>query len=113
MAVVSVAILVNFHLKNQPTPFEESLSHPLGIIFWVLSLACLVAGLGIYMRTVTKYARRRAMVQTGMKTQIVFGLVSTAIIAACALFLGAEVQASRERATTSASSQYSYVGFVG
>lgn len=97
MAVVSVAIFINFHLKNQPTSFEQKLSHPLGIIFWLLSLACLASGIGIYMRTVTKYARRRALVQSGIKTQIIFGVVATAIIAACALFLGAEVQASRGR----------------
>ena len=97
LAIVAVAIFVNFHLKNQPTPLEERLSHPLGIIFWLLSLACLATGLAIYMRTVTKYARRRAIVQTGMKTQVVFGVVTAAIIAACGLFLGAEVQASRDR----------------
>ncbi|ETI20783.1 hypothetical protein G647_07125 [Cladophialophora carrionii CBS 160.54] len=96
MAIVAVAILVNFHLKNQPTALERRLSHPMGIIFWVLSLACLVTGLAIYMRTVTKYAKRRALVQTGMKTQAVFLVVSAAIIAACALFLAAEVQASRQ-----------------
>ncbi|OAP64906.1 hypothetical protein AYL99_00878 [Fonsecaea erecta] len=102
MAVVAVAICINFHLKSQPTSLEERLSHPLGIIFWVLSLACLASGLGIYMRTVTKYARRRALVQTGVKTQIIFGVVSTAIIAACALFLGAEAQASRQRRAAAA-----------
>jgi uncharacterized membrane protein YidH (DUF202 family) len=97
MAIVAVAILVNFHLKHQPTALEQRLSRPMGIIFWVLSLACLATGLGIYMRTVTKYAKRRALVQTGMKTQAVFLVVSAAIITACALFLAAEVQASRER----------------
>lgn len=97
MAIVSVAIFINFHLKHEPTPLEQRLSHPLGIIFWVLSLACLVSGMGIYMRTVAKYARRRALVQSGIKTQIIFGVVATAIIAACAVFLGAEVEASRTR----------------
>jgi uncharacterized membrane protein YidH (DUF202 family) len=95
LAVVSVAILINFHLKHQPTELEQRLSHPLGLIFWVLSLACLVTGIGIYMRTVTKYAHRRALVQTGVKTQIIFGVVATAIIATCAVFLGAEAQANR------------------
>jgi len=97
MAVVSIAILINFHLKHQPTELEKRLSRPLGAIFWVLALACLVSGMAIYMRTVTKYAHRRALVQTGVKTQVVFGVVATAIIAACAVFLGAEAQASRLR----------------
>lgn len=97
MAVVSIAIFVNFHLKHQPSSLEARLSHPLGIIFWVLSLACLASGTANYMRTVTKYAGRRALVQSGIKTQIVFGVVATAIVAACGLFLGAEAQASRLR----------------
>ncbi|KAK5034508.1 hypothetical protein LTS07_003429 [Exophiala sideris] len=97
MAVVAVAIFVNFHLKHQPSVLEQRMSRPLGIIFWVLSLACLVSGMANYMRTVTKYAGRRALVQSGIKTQLVFGVVATAIVAACALFLGAEAQASRSR----------------
>ena len=95
MAIVSVAILMNFHLKNQPTDLERRMSQPLGLIFWVLAGACLVTGVGIYMRTVTKYAHRQALVQSGVKTQVVFGVVATAIIAACAVFLGAEAQASQ------------------
>lgn len=97
LAVVSVAILINFHLKHQPSQLELRVSHPLGLIFFVLSLACLVSGAANYIRTVAKYARRQALVQSGAKTQMVFGVVATAIIAACAVFLGAEVQASRVR----------------
>lgn len=97
LAVVSVAILINFHLKSQPTNLEVRLSHPLGFIFWILALACLTTGCGIYMRTVTKYAHRRALVQSGVKTQFIFGVIATAIIAACAVFLGAEVQAQQLR----------------
>lgn len=97
LAVVSVAILINFHLKSQPTDLEVRLSHPLGIVFWCLALACLATGCGIYMRTVTKYAHRRALVQSGVKTQFIFGVTATAIIAACAIFLGAEVQARQLR----------------
>jgi uncharacterized membrane protein YidH (DUF202 family) len=91
--IVSVAILINFHLKHQPTPIEKKVSFPLGLIFWLLSLACLVNGFANYIRTVAKYARRRALVQSGVKTQIVFGVVATAIIAACGVFLGVEAQA--------------------
>lgn len=97
LSVVAVAILINFHLKSQPTDLELRLSHPLGITFWVLALACLATGCGIYMQTVAKYAHRRALVQSGVKTQFIFGVVATAIIAACAIFLGAEVQAQRLR----------------
>jgi uncharacterized membrane protein YidH (DUF202 family) len=92
LSIVSVAILINFHLKHQPTSIEKKVSFPLGLIFWILSLACLVNGFANYIRTVAKYARRRALVQSGVKTQIVFGVVATAIIAACGVFLGVESQ---------------------
>ena len=97
LAVVSVAILLNFHLKSQPSDLEQKLSRPLGVVFWCLSLACLATGCGIYMETVTKYAHRRALVQSGVKTQFIFGVVASAIIAACGVFLGAEVQQQRNR----------------
>jgi hypothetical protein len=71
MAVVSIAIVICFHLKQQPTPLERRMSQPLGIIFWLLSLACLCLGFGNYMKTVNKYGRRVAIVQAGWKTQSV------------------------------------------
>ncbi|KAF2145442.1 uncharacterized protein K452DRAFT_243474 [Aplosporella prunicola CBS 121167] len=87
MAIVSVAIVISFHLKHQPSDLERRLALPFGLIFWVLSLACLVSGLANYINTVTNYSRRAALVQSGWKTQIVFTVVATAIVAACILFL--------------------------
>jgi hypothetical protein len=87
---VSIAILINFHLKHRPSALEKKVSMPLGIIFWFLALASLVSGFANYVRTVAKYARRDALVQSGIKTQVIFGIVSTAIIVACILFLGIE-----------------------
>ncbi|MCJ1399860.1 hypothetical protein MMC11_003063 [Xylographa trunciseda] len=71
MAVVSVAIVVSFHLKNQPTAIERQIALPVGLTFWALSLACLASGAANYVQTVRKYARRRALVQSGWKTQVV------------------------------------------
>jgi len=71
MTIVSIAIVVSFHLKSQPSRLELRLAKPLGIIFWLLSLACLALGFGNYIQTVTKYSRRAAIVQTGWKTQSV------------------------------------------
>ena len=90
MAIVSVAIVISFHLKHQPsdlgsvpipccytmqrlifTCLERRLALPFGLIFWVLSLACLISGLANYINTVTNYSRRAALVQSGWKTQIV------------------------------------------
>lgn len=90
LAVVSIAILVNFHLKHQPSPIEKKVSMPLGFIFWFLALVSLVSGFANYVRTVAKYARKDALVQSGLKTQAIFGIVSGAIVAACILFLGIE-----------------------
>lgn len=71
MAIVSVAIIISFHLKNQPTKAEKRISLPVGLVFWVLSIACLVIGCENYVKTVTKYSRRTALVQSGFRTQIV------------------------------------------
>ena len=98
MAIVAVAIFVNFHLKNQPTPLEERISHPLGIIFLLLAMACLAAGFANYVKTVAKYARKAALVQSGVKTQIVLGVVSCAIVAACGVFLASASQQARMKA---------------
>jgi hypothetical protein len=71
MSIVSVAIIISFHLKNQPTTLELRMALPLGIVFWVLGVACLAVGFGNYIKTVTKYSRRMALVQAGWKTQLV------------------------------------------
>ena len=71
MSIVAVAIVISFHLKSKPTPLELRMAKPLGIIFWVLSVACLCLGTGNYVKTVNKYSRRAAIVQTGWKTQSV------------------------------------------
>lgn len=48
MAVVSVAIVLSFHLKNEPSEFELRMAQPLGIIFWILAVCCLFLGVGNY-----------------------------------------------------------------
>lgn len=71
MSIVSVAIIISFHLKSEPTSIEKRIALPVGLIFWLLSLACLGSGLANYVKTVTKYSRRQALVQSGWKTQVV------------------------------------------
>ena len=71
MSVVSIAIVISFHLKSQPTSIERRVALPFGMLFWLLSLACLASGFANYVSTVTKYSRRQALVQSGWKTQIV------------------------------------------
>lgn len=71
MAIVSVAIIISFHLKNQPTKAEKRIALPVGLVFWILSIACLVIGCENYVKTVTKYSRRTALVQSGFRTQLV------------------------------------------
>ncbi|KAG9542900.1 hypothetical protein KCU71_g16596, partial [Aureobasidium melanogenum] len=95
MAVVSVAILISFHLKSQPTPLERRIALPFGIIFWFLALACLASGTANYIKTVQKYSKRQALVQTGWKTQVVFTIVATSIVAACVLFLSTNAGARK------------------
>ncbi|KAF3768048.1 hypothetical protein M406DRAFT_40473, partial [Cryphonectria parasitica EP155] len=76
MAIVAVAIVLSFHLKSRPSAAELAMARPLGVVFWLLSVACLLVGLGNYIQTVNKYSRKIAIVQTGIKTQ----LVSTATL---------------------------------
>ncbi|KAF2667608.1 hypothetical protein BT63DRAFT_426462 [Microthyrium microscopicum] len=87
MAVVSVAIVMSFHLKTKPSQAELRVALPFGILFWLLSLACLMSGLANYVRTVMRYSERQAIVQSGWKTELVFTVVAVAIVAACVLFL--------------------------
>ncbi|KAI4100466.1 MAG: hypothetical protein L6R37_005456 [Teloschistes peruensis] len=65
MAIVAVAIVLSFHLKNEASAIEKRIAVPVGLIFWILSFACLVNGCANYVKTVTKYGRRRALVQSG------------------------------------------------
>jgi hypothetical protein len=113
MAIVSVAIVLSFHLKAKPSNLgkhfatsvkkgteqttdvqivEKRFALPLGIIFWLLSMACLVSGLSNYINTISRYCKRAALVQSGWKTQIVFTVVSSAIVATCVLFLSVNAE---------------------
>lgn len=71
MAIVSVAILISFHLKAEASALEKRIALPFGLVFWLLSMACLAAGLNNYIKTVTRYSRRQALVQSGTGTQLV------------------------------------------
>lgn len=50
MAIVAVAIVLSFHLRSEPSPLELKIAKPLGITFWVLAAACLMVGVGNYIR---------------------------------------------------------------
>jgi hypothetical protein len=84
---VGYVVLLPYLLLLIDHVLEKRIALPLGIVFWILSLLCLSSGLANYIQTVTRYSKREAMVQTGWKTQIVFTVVSTSIVAACVLFL--------------------------
>lgn len=79
MSVVSIAMIVSFHLKHQPTSVEKHAAVPVGMLFWALSMACLASGCANYVKTVTKYSRRQALVQNGWKTQMVGSLCLDAL----------------------------------
>ncbi|OKP02510.1 hypothetical protein PENSUB_7043 [Penicillium subrubescens] len=87
LAIVSLAIIISFHFREQPSGLERRMALPLGIIFWLLSLTCLVNGFFNYARTVMKYSRKAALVQSGWKTQVVMTVIGTVILGSCILFL--------------------------
>ncbi|KAL2761154.1 hypothetical protein ACRALDRAFT_2016023 [Sodiomyces alcalophilus JCM 7366] len=68
MAVVSVAIVLSFHLKTQPTDLELRMARPLGATFWALSVCCLFLGVGNYSN---RSKRRMADVCIKKRTQLV------------------------------------------
>ncbi|KAI1503866.1 hypothetical protein F5X99DRAFT_78172 [Biscogniauxia marginata] len=87
MAIVAIAIVLSFHLKSRPSQLELRMAQPLGIIFWVLSVACLAVGLGNYIKTVNKYSRKAAIVQTGWRTQSIMSLIALSIVGTCVVLL--------------------------
>ncbi|TEA18431.1 hypothetical protein C8034_v011041 [Colletotrichum sidae] len=87
MAIVSVAIVLSFHLKSEPSQLELRMAKPLGVIFWCLAVSCLCLGLGNYIKTVNKYSRKAAIVQTGWRTQLVLSFVALSIVGTCVVLL--------------------------
>lgn len=70
---------------------------PLGIVFWLLSLSCLVLGFGNYIKTLDKYSKKVAIVQTGWRTQSIMSLITLSIIGTCVILLVTEkVEANGE-----------------
>ncbi|KAK0715720.1 hypothetical protein B0H67DRAFT_490207, partial [Lasiosphaeris hirsuta] len=103
MAIVSVAIVLSFHLRQTASDIELRLAMPLGGIFWVLSVACLGVGVSNYINTVNKYSRRAAIVQTGWKTQIIMAIIALCIIASCVTLL--VINRLNERSDSGANTQ--------
>lgn len=56
MSIVSVAIVLSFHLKSEPSEIELRMAKPLGIIFWCLAVACLCLGIGNYISKFLSFA---------------------------------------------------------
>ena len=61
MCVVSVAVILSFQLKTQPSAIERRIAMPLGIVFWLLSLVSLVTGLSTYLKTCARPSRPSAL----------------------------------------------------
>ncbi|EAW06786.1 DUF202 domain-containing protein [Aspergillus clavatus NRRL 1] len=94
LSIVSIAIIISFHFRSKPTGLERRMALPLGIIFWVVSLMCLANGFANYVRTVNKYSRKAALVQSGWKTHLTVTVVGVIIFGSCILFIatGAETR---------------------
>ncbi|KAL4886662.1 hypothetical protein BJY04DRAFT_76204 [Aspergillus karnatakaensis] len=87
LGVVSIALLMSFHFGSQPSSLERKMSLPMGIVFWVLALVSLGNGLANYIKTVKKYSRKVALVQSGWKTQLTFVVVGGVILGSCIVLL--------------------------
>lgn len=80
MATVSVAIVSSFHLKHEPSDIERRIALPVGVIFWLLALSCLVAGTAKYANTVTQFNRNHALAQHGWKSHLVCTCVTEIMV---------------------------------
>ncbi|KID79106.1 DUF domain-containing protein, partial [Metarhizium brunneum ARSEF 3297] len=87
MAILSVAITLSFHINSKPTDLERRISKPLGAIFWVFSVVMLGLGLANYIKTVNKYSKKAAIVQTGWRTQLILGTLAFCIIGSSIVLL--------------------------
>jgi uncharacterized membrane protein YidH (DUF202 family) len=87
MSIVAVAIVLSFHLRKTASDIELRMAKPLGAIFWVLSVSCLGVGIANYTKTVNKYSRRAAIVQSGWKTQTVMAAIAMCIFGSCVTLL--------------------------
>ncbi|OJD15221.1 hypothetical protein AJ78_04520 [Emergomyces pasteurianus Ep9510] len=90
LSIVACAIIMSFHFRYKPSELELRMALPLGIIFWILSFVCLCSGFATYIRTMTKYSRHAALVQSGWKTQVVFTVVAVSIIGTCIILLSTD-----------------------
>ncbi|TQN66259.1 hypothetical protein CSHISOI_09178 [Colletotrichum shisoi] len=107
MSIVAVAIVLSFHLKSEPSQLELRMAKPLGIVFWILAVACLCLGLGNYIKTVNKYSRKAAIVQTGWRTQLVLSIVALSIVGTCAVLLViAKITANAQKGKSSHAAVY-------
>ncbi|KAF8425713.1 hypothetical protein EV426DRAFT_596264 [Tirmania nivea] len=87
LAIIAMAIVLSFQLRTPASAHERRLALPLGLIFWIMAVLCLFTGLGNYLKTVERYRVKRALVQSGYKTQIIIAIVSFTIIATCVFFI--------------------------
>ncbi|KAL4872874.1 hypothetical protein BDV12DRAFT_127199 [Aspergillus spectabilis] len=87
LGIVSIALIISFHFGSQPSSLERRIAFPMGIVFWVLSLVSLGNGLANYIKTVKKYSRKAALVQSGWKTQVTFMVVGGVILGSCIVLL--------------------------
>ena len=71
LAIIAMAIVLSFQLRTPVSDLERRMALPLGLIFWIMAVLCLFTGLGNYFKTVERYRVKRALVQSGYKTQIV------------------------------------------
>jgi uncharacterized membrane protein YidH (DUF202 family) len=92
LTIVSCAIILSFHLHSSPSQLERRVAFPLGLVLWALSSLCLVIGFCIYLRTVIKYSRRAAIVQSGWKLQCFYATIAVVIIGTCVIFLTTELR---------------------
>ncbi|KAL9049783.1 MAG: hypothetical protein Q9162_007030 [Coniocarpon cinnabarinum] len=90
LALVAGAIVVQFHFADYnesgdyiPRPLDRRVALGLSAVFAVYSLIWLSVAVTNYVRTVEGYARKRALVQSGWKTNSLVGSLGVMVLATC------------------------------
>jgi hypothetical protein len=97
--LLTTAVMLNVSLNQREVPNKPAMRYhlPIGILFSppypananvvIAALAALTLGIINYFRTILYFGKRRAIVQVGLKTQIVVVLIGCFIITVAILFI--------------------------
>ncbi|GAA6000507.1 hypothetical protein JCM10207_008043 [Rhodosporidiobolus poonsookiae] len=92
LAVISASLLIRFQFGTRigMPDWEVAAETPLGILFFIATLAAIIVSATTFHSTDTGYAQRKAFVYAGQAAELVSLAIGLLTIAACVLLLAAD-----------------------